>query len=225
MYVWVMFSTYQISVRTQEEKRERGSMVKELFEGFNVVKNDTVIFYILILCLVVFIWGVPYQTVFVPLIAKRELGLGSSGFGVLITMVGVGALIGSLAMATIGERVRRRGLVMLGMLVVYSVALLVLSRGNSLYAVIPMLLVSGAMQTSFMSLNNAYVLGRTPRELQGRVMSLFSLDRGLVPLGATIAGVLAEVIGPQDGLAVMGAICLGTTLLLAVAVPSLRRIT
>ena len=65
------------------------------------------------------------------------------------------------------------------------------------------------MQTSFMSLNNAFVLARTPPELHGRVMSLFSLDRGLVPLGATLGrrpGI--DALGRQDGLTIMAAICL-----------------
>jgi hypothetical protein len=85
--------------------------------------------------------------------------------------------------------------------------------------------MAGAMQTSFMSMNNAYVLGRTPRDMHGRVMSLFSLDRGLVPLGATLAGVLAEILGPSDGLVVMASICLALTLLLGLFSPSLRRIS
>jgi hypothetical protein len=56
-------------------------------------------------------------------------------------------------------------------------------------------------------------------------MSLFSLDRGLVPLGATLGGFLAEMLGAQTGLLIMASICLGCTLLLAIAVPALRRIS
>jgi hypothetical protein len=63
----------------------------------------------------------------------------------------------------------------------------------------------------------------SPPEMHGRVMSLLSLDRGLVPLGATIAGVLATELGPQDALLVMASICLTLTLITAVAAPALRR--
>jgi hypothetical protein len=44
-----------------------------------------------------------------------------------------------------------------------------------------------------MSINNAYILGRTDSEYHGRIMSLFSLDRGLLPMGAALGGVLSEV--------------------------------
>jgi hypothetical protein len=80
------------------------------------------------------------------------------------------------------------------------------------------------MQTSFISLNTSYVLGRTPMELQGRIMSLFSLDRGLIPLGATLGGALAAVLSPSNGLMIMASFCLAFTLILTVFAPALRRI-
>jgi hypothetical protein len=64
----------------------------------------------------------------------------------------------------------------------------------------------------------------SPQEMHGRVMSLMSLDRGLVPLGATLAGALAASLGPQDGLLVMASICVVLTLITAVAAPALRRL-
>jgi MFS transporter, DHA1 family, staphyloferrin A biosynthesis exporter len=225
VYVWVISSTFQIGIRTRGDKKQTTSMLTELFDGFRAVNQDRVIFYILVLCLAMFIWGMPYQGVFVPLIARDGLGLDRSGLGLLVSTIGIGALLGSLWIATVGDTIGRRGWIMLGQLVIFSLSLLLLARAESLLLAVPALIMSGAMQTSFMSLNNAYVLGRTPRELQGRIMSLFSLDRGLVPLGAALGGVLAETLGPQQGLAIMAAVFLAMTLLLALAVPSLRRIS
>jgi MFS family permease len=199
-------------------------MLAELKEGFASVGKDRTIFNILLLSLVMFVFGMPFQGVFIAIIAVDELGLGRSSVGLLLSSVGVGALLGSLAIATFGDGVKRRGRYMLAMMVAFCLALLAFALAPSLLVVVPALIVAGAMQTSFMSMNNAYVLGRTPREMHGRVMSLFSLDRGLVPLGATLAGVLAELLGPSDGLIVMASICLGCTLLLGLLSPSLRRI-
>src|SRR5690606_35286270 len=109
---------------------------------------------------------------------------------------------------------------MISFIVILSVSLLVFALGGSLFTAVPALLVAGAMQTSFNSLNNAFVLGRTPPELHGRVMSLFSLDRGLVPLGAAMAGALAAALGAPLALTMMAGACLITTLLLALLVPS-----
>jgi hypothetical protein len=56
------------------------------------------------------------------------------------------------------------------------------------------------------------------------VMSLMSLDRGLVSVGAVLAGFLAEGLGPQTGLTVLAVALVAMTLLLFATVPVLRKI-
>lgn len=224
VYVWVIWTTSQISIDTSESRSDRPSMVSELKEGFGILHTDRTILYIMIMAISLFVFAMPFQAVFIPLIADQSLGMSESEAGLLISVVGVGALLGALVVATVGDSVRGRGHLMIGMIVVMSLSLFVFARGGSLFTAVPALLVAGAMQTSFNSLNNAFVLGRTPPELHGRVMSLFSLDRGLVPLGAALAGVLAAAFGPEDALTIMATICLVSTLLLAALVPSLRNI-
>ena len=224
VYVSVIYCTLRIRTRTEVERREGSSMKSELFEGFAAVQRDKVILYILLLNLVLFVFGFPYQHVFVPLIALETLDIGESGAGVLISVTGIGALTGSLAVATFGDRLRHRGLIMFVMIGIFATALLFFSRVETVYLAIPALILTGAMQVSFMALNTSFVLARTAPELQGRVMSLFSLDRGLVPLGATIGGVLAAALGPQDGLTMMALMCLGCGVLMAIFLPAIRRI-
>jgi MFS family permease len=224
IYVWVIWTTSQIVIDGSEARRDRPSMFAELKEGFGILHTDRTILYIMILAVSLFVFAMPFQTVFIPLIADQSLGMSHTEAGILISVVGVGALLGALVIATVGDSVRRRGQLMIGMIVTMSLALFLFARGGSLITAVPALLVAGAMQTSFNSLNNAFVLGRTPPAMHGRVMSLFSLDRGLVPLGATLAGALAATIGPEDALTIMASICLVNTLLVALLVPSLRRI-
>jgi predicted MFS family arabinose efflux permease len=226
MYVWVIYCTLRISARQTEDERrqEHGSMLSELLEGFEAVRRDRVILYILVLCLAMFVLGFPYQGLFIPLIAVEELDIGKSGAGILVSITGIGAIIGSLWIATFGDRLQRKGLLLIGMVLVFAGGLIVFAQAEFLPLVAIALIVTGAMQTAFMSLNNAYVLARTAPELQGRVMSLFSLDRGLIPLGAALGGFLAEALGPSTGLTIMAVLCLACTLVLAVTVPSLRRI-
>ncbi|MPZ49367.1 MAG: MFS transporter [Dehalococcoidia bacterium] len=224
MYAWVIFCTLRIKTRTEEQKRVGGSMFAELVEGFEAVKRDRIIFYILILCLSMFVLGFPYQGLFIPLIAVEELDIGKSGAGLLISVTGIGAIIGSLSIATYGDRLPGRGFWLLAFIIIFGLALLLFAQTQFIPLVILALIVTGGMQTAFMSLNNAYVLQRTAPALQGRVMSLFSLDRGLMPLGAALGGFLAEELGPSTGLSIMAGLCIGCTLVLTILVPSLRRI-
>lgn len=225
VYITVIYCTLRIKTPSDNENRPDSSMLSELLEGFSAVRRDKVIAYVLVLSLVLFIFGFPYQAVFVPLIALDVLDIGKSGAGLLISVTGVGALMGSLTVATIGDTVKRRGLIMLCQIGVFSLALLMFSRAEAVFLAVPALIITGAMQISFMSLNTSFVLARTPPELQGRVMSLFSLDRGLVPLGATLGGALAASLGPQDALTIMAGACLIGGLGMALAFPALRRMS
>lgn len=225
MLLFVLWSTSQISVSTRESRARTTSMRAELVEGFQAVRKDKPVLYILALSLVIFIWGMPFQGVFIPLVGKRELGLSTAEASLLISVVGLGALGGSLIIATIGDQIQRRGLVMLGIIATFSIALIVFANVHSLFIVVPALAVTGAMQVSFMSLNNAFVLGRTPQELHGRVLSLFHLDRGLVPAGATLGGFLAATLDPAAAQTIMAVVCLVCTGIMALVFPSLRKIS
>lgn len=223
IYVGVLWATFRMVVPKFESKRKRNGMLSELMDGLRYARSDKTILSVLMLSMVIFIWAVPYQTVFIPLLAKEELGIGDSGVGLMIALAGAGALTGSLTIATIGN-FRKRGRLMLGIICTTSVSLIVLANAPTIFIAIPALLISGAMQTSYMSLAHTYVLGRTDPELHGRVMSLFSLDRGLVPLGAAIGGALAEYLGNREALMIMGGICLGITLMITTLIPAVRRI-
>ena len=225
MLLFVLWSTSQISVSTRETRARTTSMRAELVEGFKAVRQDKPVLYILALSLVIFIWGMPFQGVFIPLIGKQELGLSTSEASLLISVVGLGALGGSLIIATVGDQIQRRGLVMLGIIASFSVALLIFANSQSLFLVVPALAFTGAMQVSFMSLNNAFVLGRTPQELHGRVLSLFHLDRGLVPAGAAFGGFLAATLDPATAQTIMAAVCLLSAGIMALAFPALRNIS
>ena len=173
--------------------------------------------------LIMFVFGLPYLAVFVPLFAKEVLALGDSGVGALMAVTGAGAIVGSLILAS-QTQLRRRGLLLLVFLAVFSSGLILFSRSTWLPLSIMLLMGASSMSTSYMALTNTLLLQLSPPDMHGRVMSLMSLDRGLVPVGAIVAGALAATLGPQDGLLVMAGVCLGLTALAAVAVPALRRL-
>jgi len=220
----VMVCTYAMQIR--REGRPAGaetSWLDDLRESLGFVAQNRQVLFVLGPALILFVFGMPYQSVFVPLFAKQVLDLGDSGAAALVMVTGAGAIIGSLTMAS-QSRLGRRGLLLLGFLALFSIGLLVFSRSTFLPLSIVALMAAASMSTSYMTLNNSLLLELSPPEMYGRVMSLVSLDRGLVPLGATIGGALAATLGPQDGLLVMAGACLALTALAALGAPALRRL-
>ena len=202
---------------------EQPSWSEDLREGLRFVVRNPAVLAVLGPPLIMFVFGVPYLNVFVPLFAKEVLDLGDSGVGALVAAAGAGALVGSFFMAS-RERLPQRGLLLLVFIALFSIALLIFSRSTLLGVSIVALMAAASMSTSFMALTNSLLLELSPPEMHGRVMSLMSLDRGLIPVGAIVAGALAASLGPQDGLLVMASVSLGLTVLAAIAAPALRRV-
>ncbi|MBI4312211.1 MAG: MFS transporter, partial [Chloroflexi bacterium] len=222
--IWMTFQIRAPAAPETRGQRERrsASLLSDFMEGLRHVNRDRKVLYLVGTALLLFVLGQPYQQVSVPLLALDVLHLGRSGAGWMLALIGVGALLGSFTVASKG-RLARRGLLMLGLLVVFGLALILLSQSRWLPLSAVALLVAGSVSTTYMALNNSLILEQTPPEFHGRVMSLMSLDRGLVSLGAILSGGLAQLWGPQLGLTVLAGVCLGLTLLAAVALPVLRR--
>ena len=206
--------------RTEEEQ---SSWFDDLREGIGFVLRKPAVLAVLGPPLIMFTFGMPYITVFVPLFAKDVLDLGNSGVGWLMAATGAGAIGGSLFLAS-QTQLRHRGVLLLVFIGLFSVGLILFSRTTMLPLSIFLLMLAASMSTSFMALTNSLLLELSPDKMHGRVMSLMSLDRGLVPVGAIGAGALAASIGPQDALLIMAGTCLTLVVVAAAAVPALRRL-
>jgi hypothetical protein len=219
IYAFVMYTTYRMRVAggtPVAKRKENTSLFADLGEGFAYLGQNRGLALIVSLALILFVFGFPYQQIFVPLLAKETLEMGDSGVGWLTTAIGVGAVAGSLVVAS-RESVARPAFQMLTNLFIFSGALLgialvnglVDSRPVALVVTAVLLAVAGSMTVTFMSFTNSLLLANSDPEMHGRVMSLLSLDRGLIPLGAILAGVLVARFDVLPALFIMAAIVLG----------------
>lgn len=218
--------TAMIAVRWLEGQAGRPSLWRSMGEGFAYAWRERAVLAVLVLSLAVFTFGMPYQAVFLPLLANEALGIGGSGVGFLLSVMGAGALLGALAVAS-ASRLRQRGRLLLVGAGGFGLSLVGFSLSSWLPVLaLPFLLValSGGLQMVFFSVSNSFLLETAPPALHGRVMSLLSLDRGLITLGSVMAGFLAAVAGAQWGLVIMGALCAGAAALVALLFPLVRRV-
>lgn len=133
------------------------------------------------------------------MIARDVLGVEVALYGVLDGAAGLGALIGSLVIAS--RQVRRQGtLFSLGaMLMLAAVFFFALS---SVYPLSLLLLFSaGVGRSGYSTMMSTIVLQAAPPALRGRMMGAVALGIGAVLLGIFLVGQLAEVIGAQAALA------------------------
>lgn len=221
-YLGVVSMTWMLKVPPRPERDRAQSVLADLKEGLTFMGRNPTVLGLMIVALVPMVFGMPYTTI-LPVFADRILGMDASGLGLLFSSTGLGALAGSIAIATLGS-LKRRGRILLTALFLFGFSLVALSFSNWLY--LSMLFVAGVgiANTSYMAINNTTLLELTPPALQGRVMAVYLLDRGLTPLGAVLAGVMTDTLGAPLALSFMGAVCVVLAVGMAIAVPQVRRI-
>ncbi len=220
-YVGVLVMIYLLHVPPTPEKARHSSALANLKEGFAYVWSTPAVLALMTLAYVPRIFAVPYQTL-MPIFQKDVLGVGPEGLGMLMAAPGVGAVLAVLVLASAASRFRRQGLLLVSSIVVLGLFLILFSRAGSFPVALALLIVVGAFQMLFLASTNTMIMLIVPDELRGRVMSLYMLDRGLMPAGALFAGVTAHFIGAPSTVTTMGTIVIVLALFVAWRVPAIR---
>jgi MFS family permease len=159
-----------------------------------------------------------------PVFQKDVLKIGPDGLGLLMAAPGVGAVIAVVTLASLSKRIKRQGLFLLTSIVVLGFFLVLFSQITWFPLALVTLVIVGAFQMFFLASTATILQLIVPDELRGRVLSLYMLDRGFMPLGALFAGIAAHFIGAPATVAIMGAMVIVLTGIVAWRIPAIRRL-
>ncbi len=129
-----------------------------------------------------------------PVFARDELGLGSTGLGVLLAATGVGTVVGSLAVARYpggATKIRRQ----VATAVAFASSVIGFTQAPNVGVAIAVLFVAGGMSAAFLAMNQTALQLGVEDEVRGRVLSVYLLTWGLLPVGQLLVGTLAGQIG------------------------------
>ncbi len=177
---------------------------RDMIDGVKYVARDAALALLLVLAFVSVAFGMPLNTL-LPVFAEDILKVGPEGLGVLLSMGGVGALIGSVSIASMGD-FRRKGLVLLILTVLWGGAVIGFTRTNIYVLALLMMVPVGMGQAGRNVLVNTMMLTRASEEMRGRVISLNMMTWGMQPLGLLPIGAAAEQIGAPLAVAIGGGI-------------------
>ena len=147
--------------------------------------------------------------IWVPLLATETFGLGSSGFGILTSVLGVGSLLGALSLAFSRRSLTRRQVYVSAIgLGGVEVALALMSASLlPLALIIPVLIAAGYFMSSTSAAANTIVQASTPDALRGRVMSVYmTVFSGTIPIGSLLTGWLASHLSAPAAIGIGGAV-------------------
>lgn len=184
-------------------QRPTGSVWESVIEGMRYVWTNRIILYLLSIVAAMSLWGMPYMTL-LPVFARDILHRGAEELGYLMSSSGVGAVLGALILARLGDfSFKGRMVIAGGFLFALSVFGFAMSRSYPLSLVF--LLMAGWSLVSCVAVINTLIQKLVPAQVRGRVMSMYALAfLGLMPIGNLIAGTLAHFLGAPTGLAIGG---------------------
>ena len=230
--------------RTGKDRSRESSTIQELTDGLRYIRNNADVLAILVLTLLATVLSMPYlfllpmftRDIFLvdvsifgrlaslPLIGSLLLALGESSArqGLLISVSGLGALAGSLVVASMSSR--KRGLLFLLSLLLTAVSLVAFSATGSYLLALFIFIAMGLGQAGRLALSNTLLLSNTDDTHQGRVMSVYMMNWGITMVGVFFVSILADRVGVQLAVGGSAGLLAVITLYYLFLTPRIRRL-
>ncbi|HXO84514.1 MAG TPA: MFS transporter [Gemmatimonadales bacterium] len=186
------------------------------------LRSDQRLRVLMVLTAILSVFGFPYISM-MPVYARDVLHRGAGGYGILTSSIGIGAVIGALAIALYSARIRARGRLMLIGGTAFGILLMLFASSRSLGLSIFLLALAGCAMIVNNSLTNTLLQTAAPDHLRGRIMGFYSfVFVGMAPFGAFLFGLAAEHVGVPVTIAVGGAIVVVAVIIAGLTVPTIR---
>ncbi len=196
------------------------SISRNLAEGFTYVLGNRVIIATVLVTVLMNFLLFPYMQM-VPVIARDSFGAGPGQMGLLMGADGLGAIVGSIGIASLGS-IRHHGRFYLGGSAVGLVMCFAFALSNSFAIAMPILVLLGLGMAGFGTMQATIVLLAARAEMRGRALGVISLAIGASPIGSLIIGALADRTGAETAVLVFATVGLVSIALVTVLLPQLR---
>ena len=224
MSVLYLFATLTMfKVRVADNEGANGPslpILLELKHGFDYVFRTPVIFMLLGTNFLMVFFSLTYFML-LPGFAKDVLDAGPDKLGMLISISGIGSLVGSLLVASLSNK-RRARILLYGALMM-GIALLGFAASTHYWLSVFLLTFVGFGQAARMSLSNVLIQAYVADEFRGRVMSIYMLEMSFLSIALYPISVAADIFGPQWAVGI-SAVCLIVLVVALFNVPAYRRL-
>ena len=178
---------------------------REIMEAVAYLRGQPILYTLLGLHCIVGILALPYQRL-LPGFVDQVLSGGEHSrtailMGLLLSFTAVGALVGSLLIASLPNR--ERGKLLIGSLVFFAIGLFAFAVSSTFWLSAGIVMILGVGQAGRQSLIQILVQSYVSDEYRGRVSSIIVLEDGIESFGIFLIALLAEYAGPQVALGIV----------------------
>ena len=204
LYLASSLAMWRVAPTRPAERAEDQHPLRDIADGMRYLWANPPVLGLILLSIVPFLFGMPINTL-LPAYNEDILSGGADDLGLLMSAMGIGAIVGSLMMATMGE-LRSKGRWLIGTSMAWAGATALVGTADSqLWAVAAVALV-GWLSSWNMSLNRGLLQTNITPAMRGRVLSIDMMSHGLMPLGVIPISLIAEQVNVAVALQVAGGV-------------------
>jgi MFS family permease len=207
--------------KTTQKFSEGANVLADIVDGVKYIRREKTMLLVVVATLFVMICGVPFMQL-MPMVTEDILKVGASGMGILLSVSGTGAIVGSIILASSPSR--KRGIIMLVSGVIMGLALVGFAFSKWWLISILVVIFVGLGQSAHRTTGNSLAQNYTAPEYRGRVMSFMMMGIGFSSLGTFFAGIMAEAIGIQWAIGGLAVILVAASIALLTFTARLRRL-
>jgi len=190
-----------------------GTLLTDIVEGMGFVRRSPAVRRAMALVAVFSLFGLPFISQ-LPVFAEDILGKGAKGLGFLIGSSGIGAFTAAVVLSFKGD-IKNKRKAMATAALVFPVCLIGFALSRSYALSLSLMPVAGLTVVVFLASANSFVQLMAPDGLRGRVMSVYTMVfLGMTPIGHSLMGATADIIGAARAVALGATICLVLSILI-----------
>lgn len=202
-FIPVIIGLFLIRSQVITGSKKTGSMIKSIGDGLKYIYKKPVLAYTVLAVLVVGTFTMNTNVLF-PVFADQVLHRGVNGYGLLLSAMGIGSLVGAMLVATRVRSNPSRLVLFSSALIISALLVMIFFIHSYLFATLAIAAI-GFFNIIFMNTVNSTLQLNSSDEYRGRIMSVYSLSLGgTTPIGNLFAGGFSQKFGSSVGFLMCG---------------------
>jgi MFS family permease len=201
---------------------DQKSPLDDIADAFRYVWDNPPVFGLILLSIVPFLFGMPINTL-LPAFNEDILGGGAEDLGLLMSAMGLGAIVGSLLLASAND-FKNRAAWLIATCAGWGVFTSAFGFSQTMVLSASMIAVIGFLSSWNMSLNRGLLQLQVDDHMRGKIMSVDMMSHGLMPIGVIPISIIAEQYNVAIAIVISGVAFVVLVGLLAFFAQSVRHV-
>jgi MFS family permease len=206
-FVAVIGSILMMRLPNLSAKKNEKNIVQDIKEGWSYLRETKSIRFIIFMLGLISLFVLPFSTL-IPVYAKDIFKGSASTFGVIDSMIGLGAFGGAIFLASLKSDKKLRNILAVNTLI-FGSGLVLFSYMRFYPAALACAVLAGFGMMSQMTISNTIIQTTVHPNMRGRMISFYAMAFfGMQPLGGLIVGAVSQWIGVSATVLAQGCIAL-----------------